>query len=96
MESKPKRPTNAYFKFRKEFLEEDGKKNPTADFKDRTTRFNEAWKELDKTDPKKKERFETLFHKEMEVWTIDNEQWKKDHPEEADEKKPRKEKKGKS
>lgn len=46
-QNKPKKPLNAYFIYRKEWLEEDTKKNPSADFKDRTDRYNEAWKCID-------------------------------------------------
>ena len=61
--SKPKKPLNAYFAYRQEWLKVDNKQNPTAEFKDRTERYNAAWQSID---PKKKEKFENTFKKENE------------------------------
>ena len=66
-DNKPKKALNAYFKYRKEWLEADNKKNPTADFKDRTVRYNEAWKSID---AKKKENFESQYHKELVEYNV--------------------------
>ena len=62
-DSRPKKPLNAYFRYRKEFFEEDTKNNAGAT--DRTERYNAAWQGID---AKKKEKLENAFHKEMEMW----------------------------
>ena len=67
-DSRPKKPLNAYFRYRKEFLEEDSKNNAGAT--DRTARYNAAWQAID---AKKKEKLEHAYHKEMEMWRLLNE-----------------------
>ena len=46
-DQKPKKPLNAYFKHRKEFLEEDVKAYKECEFKERTERLNKSWQALD-------------------------------------------------
>ena len=77
--SKPKKALNAYFKYRNKWLEADTKKNPTADFKDRTARYNKAWKSID---AKKKENFEAQYYKELAEYNVKIIQWNNDQPEE--------------
>ena len=67
-DSRPKKPLNAYFRYRKEFFEEDIKNNAGAT--DRTERYNAAWQGID---AKKKEKLEHAYHKEMEMWKPLNE-----------------------
>ena len=67
-DSRPKKPLNAYFRYRKEFLEEDVKNNAVAT--DRNERYNAAWQSID---AKKKEKLEHAYHKEMEIWKPLNE-----------------------
>ena len=67
------------------------KKNPTTDFKDRTARYNNAWKSID---AKKKKNFEAQYYKELTEYNVKIIQWNKDHPEE--DKKANKGKNGKS
>ena len=43
------------------------KKNPTTDFKDRTARYNKAWKSID---AKKKENFEAQYYKELAEYNV--------------------------
>ena len=90
---KPKKALNAYFKYRNKWLEADTKKNPTTDFKDRTARYNKAWKSID---AKKKENFEAQYYKELAEYNVKIIQWNKDHPEEKEDKKAKKGKNGKS
>ena len=62
-DSRPKKPLNAYFRYRKEFFEEDSKNNACAT--DRTERYNAAWQAID---AKKKEKLEHAYLNEMEIW----------------------------
>lgn len=86
MTEKPKRPQNAYFKFRaikfKEYGDIDGK----------TEKFKQDWENID---AKLKEKLENEYKDAMEAWKKENETWEKkngkDEKSKASKSKPKKE-----
>jgi hypothetical protein len=81
MSEKPKKPLNAYFKFRGEKL---------ADFdKDEENKMDKVKKAWEGLDPKIKSQMEADYHKQLEVYKVDLEAWNKDNKGAAKEEKPK-------
>ena len=64
----PKRPTNAFFKFRKQVYEDVKDKNPNLKITEITKVIGDMFKSLDE---KKKKTLEDQFHKELAVYKED-------------------------
>ena len=105
--SPPKRPTNAYFKFRKQVYDDVKNKNPTLKLTEHTKIITEMFKNLDE---KKKKALEDQFAKEQAVYREEKTKYdakygdlikkekkllKKSESEDTDEESQKKKKKGK-
>ena len=92
-DQKPKRPMNAYFKWRGENYQKIKNKNPDANSRDLKRLVAKAWEDFPE---KERKQLEDEFRRENDKYNLHMEKWKKEHGSDGEENKSKERKKSSS